>query len=625
MLLIAAALLTSTSSGVHVSVLCYMLVLIYPLNAPHGTMQNAAVDHLLPPKRMPPVPCMHSACPPFVHRPLSLDSLHSTRQPYFKRSKHQAASADESPNFKNSASSNVMHLTPGALESLSALAQAPAPIPETSRAAQAAAGLEDFSFEVAAALAAAERSGVRPNISTAFLGVGPKPVPKDVMPVIVGSPEEIAPSYPRGYAPVQEDAAYAAFGRRRMLTRKRRLAQQAAPAADTADALSGGSASMLQAAGLSGVGAPANQNGVAFLLPPGLRLPAPLQPPPVVSTVSPSSSGAVTTSTSRVTIISPPANTITGTASGTDVETARGFPEVPGAISAPAIAAATAITPAGAAADASPVPRALSSLTAPQSASPAELVQSSTAPVAAVPQAAPAPVAAVAPAGAEPATAAPAPAAPATAAPAQAATVTAAPAAAAPVNAAPVAATPVAAAPPAAPLFAPAAANITENATAASNISLPTSVSLMFPGAVATTAPMQDLTLQQGHMQNMTVGNESILLPPPPSGNPSKPGDKPQDVAVATAVEAGGNGTEGTGPQPVPSPIKDAANWLIVTTADEIGLSRGNIKNPYDNTFSTSGAAAPAAASGVGSGRAAGCLGAVAKAAAAVLLLVALV
>jgi len=58
------------------------------------------------------------------------------------------------------------------------------------------------------------------------------------------------------------------------------------------------------------------------------------------------------------------------------------------------------------------------------------------------------------------------------------------------------------------------------------------------------------------------------VLPPRPTGNPVRPGDLPQDVAVSAAVLSGGNGTEGAGPEPVAPPVRDASELLVVDSPE---------------------------------------------------------
>jgi hypothetical protein len=99
-------------------------------------------------------------------------------------------------------------------------------------------------------------------------------------------------------------------------------------------------------------------------------------------------------------------------------------------------------------------------------------------------------------------------------------------------------------------------------------------IRILGPPIAAT--PQPNITAAEPAGLNATtepfVANTSLeaplLRPPVPTGNPVKPGDLPQDVAMATAVEAGGTGSEGMGPVPVPSPVQAAASGLIVASPE---------------------------------------------------------
>lgn len=87
-------------------------------------------------------------------------------------------------------------------------------------------------------------------------------------------------------------------------------------------------------------------------------------------------------------------------------------------------------------------------------------------------------------------------------------------------------------------------------------------------GANATEVPPPGGGAAAGGANATEVTEAPPERPPRPSGNPQRPGDAPQDIAVAAAQSAGGEGGEGAGPEPVPPPVLEGAIPLIVVSAE---------------------------------------------------------
>ncbi|KAI8473137.1 MAG: hypothetical protein J3K34DRAFT_519159 [Monoraphidium minutum] len=122
---------------------------------------------------------------------------------------------EPSPLLEASAPQAVAAAAPAVTSALAAAHNASSPPPAAPAAAAAPSrppgccrggSAEDFTFETAAALAAAQQSGkTNLGLANAFVGVGPAPLPADIKPVIVSGPDDIRPTAAAG--PSQRAAA----------------------------------------------------------------------------------------------------------------------------------------------------------------------------------------------------------------------------------------------------------------------------------------------------------------------------------------------------------------------------------------------------------------------------------